>query len=258
MKSIWPKDIGEISRETSSKIAPAGWAFSIWGLIYLLTGSFTVYQLLPLDWVPDRNDTLIFGDLSFWFISNFLLNGIWIALFLSDTMVTFILAQMDMAIILVTCLWIMLKSSNAKVNLIEAITLRGGFTIYAGWITAAFIVSISQILYRLGMVDPNIIWGFNEENLSQIIAWIALIIYNTAAWTQRNPLFGAIYIWVSYAIKSELENKHPSFTSLIDTVTNIAEIQTGSMVVLLALLSAELIYGLKAPNGWENGLFYGM
>jgi len=40
---IFPKSIGDISRETDSKIAPAGWAFGIWGVIYLMTGAFTIY-----------------------------------------------------------------------------------------------------------------------------------------------------------------------------------------------------------------------
>merc|ERR1711871_758414 len=105
-----------------------------------------------------------------------------------------------MATILVTCLWIMMKSSSVDLNLFEGITLRGGFTIYAGWITAAFIVSLSQILYRVGVVDPDIGYGFDEESLSQIIVWIALVIYNAAAWNERNPLFGSIYIWVTLAI----------------------------------------------------------
>lgn len=89
---FWPKSIGDISRETDSKIAPASWAFGVWGVIYLLTGSFVVYQALPQEWVPDRNDTLIFEDLSYWFITNFMLNGIWINLFLSDSMAGFVLA----------------------------------------------------------------------------------------------------------------------------------------------------------------------
>lgn len=89
---VFPKSIGDISRETDSKIAPASWAFGIWGVIYLLTGAFAVYQVLPEDWVSERNDSFIFGELSFWFITNFLLNGIWIGLFLSDSVAGFILA----------------------------------------------------------------------------------------------------------------------------------------------------------------------
>jgi len=163
-----------------------------------------------------------------------------------------------MAAILVTCLWIMIKSSNAKLTLFEGITLRGGFTLYSGWITAAFIVSLSSLLYRLGMADPNILYGFNEENLSQIIVWVAFIIYNVVAWNERNPLFGSIYIWVSLAIKSNLSNKHADFTSLLDTLTTVTDINIISMVVLWALLSAEVIYGLDTPSNWNNGIFYGM
>lgn len=94
------------------------------------------------------------------------------------------------------------------------------------------------------MVDPNILYGFNEESITQIIVWVAMIIYNTVAYTERNPLYGSLYIWVALAIRSNLYKNHPDLTSLIDDLTTVTSIQVGSMVVLWTLLSAEVIYGL--------------
>jgi len=85
-----------------------------------------------------------------------------------------------------------------------------------------------------------------------------LVVYNAVAWKERNPLFGSLYIWVTLAIKSEIVAKYPSFSSLLETVEINAGIQIVSMVVLWSLLSAEVIYDLDAPTGWENGIFYGM
>ena len=36
--------IGEISKDLNSLFTPAGYAFSIWGLIYLLLLGFAIYQ----------------------------------------------------------------------------------------------------------------------------------------------------------------------------------------------------------------------
>ena len=39
------KDIGEISAKYPNLFTPAGYAFSIWGLIYLLLLIYVIYQL---------------------------------------------------------------------------------------------------------------------------------------------------------------------------------------------------------------------
>jgi hypothetical protein len=142
-------------------------------------------------------------------------------------------------------------------NLVESISLRGGFTIYAGWVTAATILNASFLLKRLGLADPDIPYGFDEESLTQVVVWIALAIYNVVAYSERNPLYGSIYIWVTLAIKNKLEEYHPETTSLISDLGTITGIHTVSMVVLWTLLSAELIYDLDVPSNWNTGLFYG-
>lgn len=142
-------------------------------------------------------------------------------------------------------------------NLVETISLRGGFSIYAGWVTAATILNTSFLLKRLGLADPNIEYGFNEENLTQAVVWIALAIYNFVAYKERNPLYGSIYIWVTLAIKSNLEKLHPETTALIGDLGTITHIHIISMVVLWSFLSAEQIYDLDVPSSWNTGLFYG-
>lgn len=51
-------------------ISPAGWAFSIWGVIYSLLAGFTVYQAIPGAWISNRNDDLIFNWITYaWWIN---------------------------------------------------------------------------------------------------------------------------------------------------------------------------------------------
>jgi|TARA_B110000285_G_scaffold195272_1_gene225456 translocator protein len=248
-----------ITDENDLKIAPAGYAFSIWGVIYSLLGVFMVYQALPGDWVPERNDKLIFEDLGYHFAANMVINGLWLILFMTGggTTVGFGLALVDIIAMLTSNIWILYQASTTELNLVEALSLRGGFTIYSGWVTAATILNVSFLLKALGLADPNILYGFNEENLTETVLWVALVIYNLFAYSQRNPLYGSIFIWVTLAIKSELLDKHADLTSLIDTLTTISGIQIVSMVVLWTLLSSEIIYDLDAPSNWNTGLFYG-
>ena len=53
-------DLKELSAKWDLKLQPAGYAFAIWGIIYLLVTVFVVYQALPASMVPHRNDTFIF------------------------------------------------------------------------------------------------------------------------------------------------------------------------------------------------------
>lgn len=47
-------DFGEIYPR--STIAPSGYAFAIWAPIYAGWGLAVLYQALPSEWVPSRND----------------------------------------------------------------------------------------------------------------------------------------------------------------------------------------------------------
>jgi hypothetical protein len=78
---IMPASLSEITDAVDSLIAPAGYAFSIWGLIYSLLGVFVIYQALPSSWVPDRNDQLIYYDIGWVFPVNMVINAVWLIIF---------------------------------------------------------------------------------------------------------------------------------------------------------------------------------
>lgn len=51
-----PKSLPDIVAEWNADIAPANYAFAIWGVIYTLLAIFVVYQALPTGCVTSRND----------------------------------------------------------------------------------------------------------------------------------------------------------------------------------------------------------
>ena len=110
----------------------------------------------------------------------------------------FVLSLLDIILMLYTCCLLMMKATRTKVNAFEWITMRCGFTMYAGWVTAATILNATFMLKSFGAADPNI--PIDEETTTVIILWVAFVIYNMAAYRERNPLFGAIFIWVIFAI----------------------------------------------------------
>ena len=151
-----PYTLPEITAEWDTRIDPAGYAFAIWGLIYSLLGTFVVYQALPSDWVPDRNDTLIFEDIGYHFFANMMINSIWLVLFQTNTVWGFVLSLLDIIAMLTSNIFMMDKSTNTSVNTTEWISMRGGFSVYSGWVTAATILNVTYMLKSMGVADPDI------------------------------------------------------------------------------------------------------
>ena len=71
----------------------------------------------------------------------------------------------DIVWMLATNIYIMMVSDRTTVNVTEWIGLRGGFSIYSGWVTAATILNATFLLKFFGVEDPdNVFWGLlNEE-----------------------------------------------------------------------------------------------
>ena len=189
---------------------------------------FVVYQALPSSWVESRNNKLIFEDIGYTFFINMIVNGLWLVLFQTNTKWGFVLAMIDISAMLYTNFVIMMSSTREKVNACEFITMRIGFSIYCGWVTSATILNVVYLLKGgFGMLsDPEKF--VNEEQISIFLLWVAFIIYNAVTFMERNPIYGAIYIWTTYAIKRNIEMNKPELEGLLKHVKiiNILHIAT--------------------------------
>jgi len=92
----------EIVAEWDIKISPAGWAFSIWGIIYSMITVFVVYQALPSKWATSRNNELIFGKIGYWFTYNMIANAVWLLIFGQDNKWCFAISFVDIVALYVT------------------------------------------------------------------------------------------------------------------------------------------------------------
>lgn len=192
----------EIVAEWDVKLSPSGWAFSIWGVIYTLLAGFTVYQGFPNDKISGgKNEAIIYGKVGYLYVINMLANAVWLCLFGQDNALAFGLAAIDIVIMYVTGMKILQISVSEKLNnWWERIFFRGGFSLYVGWLTAASILNVCFLLKSLGIDEGNTNVD-NEMFWSKAVLIVALILYNAYSFVGRNPLFGAVFIWVLLAIK---------------------------------------------------------
>ena len=72
-------DVRDVANNNEAIVQPAGYAFSIWGLIYLL-----VFVWIINLFFSKKDKSTITARLTFWPIANFLLNGAWIFAFTQE------------------------------------------------------------------------------------------------------------------------------------------------------------------------------
>lgn len=135
---------GEISDSFDILFVPAGYVFSIWGLIYLGVGAYAVYQLLP---AQRQNSRL--RRISRWFILTTVANSIWIVFWHYGFLSLSVLAMLTLLASLLR-IYTLLEVNKKDVNSAEKFAVHVPFQIFLGWITVATIANISTLLYDAG------------------------------------------------------------------------------------------------------------
>lgn len=203
------KSLAGITDQWNIANSPAGYAFSIWGIIYTLLAFYTVYQALPEKWAANRNNDLIYNKIGYIYPVNLIFNGLWLVVFGQNAVWSFGVGLAVIIGMLVTQIYVMRLTTRNKVNTWEFITLRCGFTIYSGWVTAATILNVTFFLKSLGLkndeADKDA--GISEDTWSVIILWVALCVYILASFFERNPLYALVYIWVLVGIRKNHEDE---------------------------------------------------
>lgn len=184
--------IGENSDRVSTLVTPAGWAFSIWGALYLGALIFSAYQALS----PQRNDALI-AQIRRSAALAFLANASW-ATYVQLVDVTFV-----SVIIILTGLACALLALRRLSNWPHQLS-KGQFwcaavplTSLAAWLTAAAIANISSSL-RFHGVDA-------DAALAPIVASAVLIIGGLIAGaalarSKGCPPYALVFLWALAAI----------------------------------------------------------
>lgn len=135
---------GQVSANYPNLFTPAGFTFSIWGLIYLMMGVFVLYMLIMAG--NSESGIRLQDSIGIWFFCSCLLNIAWIFSWHYD--------QIGLSVIAIAGLLITLIIINMRLSLDESSSfgehmITYGFQLYLGWITAATIANISVWLVKM-------------------------------------------------------------------------------------------------------------
>ncbi len=189
------KTIGNVSDEYHTLITPAGYAFSIWGLIYLLLFAFAIYTGRSLFSKNTQQPHSAVHKIGWWFVISCIANCAWIVSWLYGLTG---LSVIILLVMLISLLTILLKTLNYQSG-IEKWLINIPFQIYAGWITVAFTVATASWLAQI----ENFGFGISEVTWAMIILSIVTVIHLYMTWRKNTAVFSLVAVWAFFAIANE-------------------------------------------------------
>ena len=190
---------GELSDKYPSLFTPAGYVFSIWGLIYLLLAIFAVYQALPSQKENGRLERL-----GYLFALSCVFNFVWIIVWHYEFI---LLSQLMMLGILAT---LIMSYENLGIGTSEAPraerwAVRLAFSIYLGWITVATVANTSVLLISRGFD------GGAFAPLWTIIAIVAALGIGLTVLARRGDIpYTLVLVWAFAGIAAKQLGATPS------------------------------------------------
>lgn len=185
----------DISAMFPTKITPAGFAFSIWGVIYTLVLILVVWMLYKH---KDKEMSKLIHAIGWWFNLSTLANILWT--------VTFSYLKLPLSILLIAVLLgsllmiiINLSKLNIKLNIIFPLT----FGLYAGWVMIATVVNIAASLVQVGWSGL----GLSEVMWANIILVVALVIVFFVTYSVTNVIIPLPVAWAYFAIFKAEDSK---------------------------------------------------
>jgi len=173
----------EISGRYPTIITPAGYAFSIWSLIYLGLAVFSIYQIFGSNVQRFRRQRTIY-------ISSCVLNCAWIYFWHHGYIGLCLLIIAALAVVLI----LLVSSFQRTETMAAALICKTTFGLYAGWVTVASIVNL--FVYLRSIENPVAI-SVGSGIFAVILATAAAV---AVTWRYNNYLYPVAVAWALTAI----------------------------------------------------------
>lgn len=180
----------DVSDMFHTSITPAGFTFSIWGVIYLLI----LISLINMYFNTDIGHNAFFIDkISNIFILSCIFNILWI---ISFSYVKIFLSLIFIIFLMVSILLILIRISDRYNN---KILYKIAFGLYGGWLLAASFVNAAAYLTYLGAADFNMNSGVFALISLLLICLLSLFLYKY----HKNLFYYISIIWAFIGIIAE-------------------------------------------------------
>lgn len=216
---------GEVSDSYSNLIAPAGYTFAIWGLIYVLLAFHVIYQLGFFRSGERSEVTQLMKRIAVYFSISSVANALWIVAWHYGKLGTSIVL---MLIILVSLIIINGMTVKGDLSFKEKFFIRLPFSVYFGWITVATIANITAYFVS---IDWNG-FGLSDQTWTVIILLVGTVIGIATLFKNWVASYGFVLVWAYVGIY----NKHVSSEGWKEAYPGII-LTVSICIILLTLIS---------------------
>jgi len=188
-------DQATISDANRSPVTPAGYAFAIWGLIYLAALGLALYQLLP-----GQRSREVHRRTGWWLVAAFTASTLWVPVFstrtiwLSQLVIVGLVVGLSIAAVRLTRLGPALVGG-------ERMLLRLPVTLYLGWATLAAAAGFGATFRSLGMPERG--WVTTATSLLLVlVAALVSIGFVARLGAFAGYLVSAVWALVAVAVET--------------------------------------------------------
>ncbi|RKD71084.1 TspO/MBR related protein [Sinobaca qinghaiensis] len=184
---------GALSDRLNVLFTPAGYVFSIWGVIYLALLGWIVASFLV-----KRKQQYIFTAIGPWFLISSFFNIFWLFMFHYEQ---FLLTFVAMTGLLASLLVIYRRLSMQGASFLQKLP----FSLYTGWVTVAFIVNVGIVFVTLGidgLIFPGSFW-------TGLVVIIGTAIPAYVMRKQKDIIYLLVFVWAYFGIFAERNEAYP-------------------------------------------------
>lgn len=185
---------GEISNKINVLFTPAGYVFSIWGLIYVLLFLW-VFRQFP----KSRRNLPVYQNTSSLFLLSCLLNITWIFLWHYEYFFFTVLVMLGL---LFTLIGLYTKLKQIDYSFVDLLP----FSVYLGWISVATIANISYYLVWIEWDG----FGISYSAWTVIMIIVATVLAVIFLIKEKDLVYVLVFIWALIGIG--VRNQNGSFT----------------------------------------------
>jgi hypothetical protein len=209
----------EISDSFNLRFVPAGYVFSIWGLIYLALIGFTIFQALP----AQQSNPAVRAT-GFWFALSSLANAAWIVCWhygYYTLTVILMLTLLASLIVIYRRLAALPVASTAARWLVHY-----PFSLYLGWITVATVANVSAWLVDLGWDGRPL----NPVAWTVVMVAVAACLGLTLFVRNRNVAYAGVIVWATVGIAIQQADSLPI---VVACAVALAALVIGAVITIM-------------------------
>lgn len=164
---------------------PAGYVFSIWGLIYIGLIAFAIYQALP-----GQRENVRLRRIGYLFALSCAANIVWLFLWHYEVFLLTVPVMLALLLLLIA-IYLRLDVRRTAVTTIEKWTVNIPFSVYLGWISIATIANVADVLDYLNWNG----WGLAPEVWTIIMLIVGVALATVMSVRRGDIAYALVVVW---------------------------------------------------------------